>query len=102
MVLANATVRAVPQAVDLKVSDVVVLIDREQGGASRLAADNLNLHAAFPLSYILEVSLAIGVSPSSCTGWAPSPACYRAGEACLHLAAVAVVLTGLFASRRCW
>jgi hypothetical protein len=44
-----------PQAVDLRVSDVVVLIDREQGGASRLAADNLNLHAAFPLSYILEV-----------------------------------------------
>ena len=43
------------QAVDLKVSDVVVLIDREQGGESRLAADNLNLHAAFPLSFILEV-----------------------------------------------
>lgn len=34
---------------------MVVLIDREQGGASRLAADKLNLHAAFTLSYILEV-----------------------------------------------
>lgn len=43
------------QDVDLKVSDVVVLIDREQGGESRLKADNLNLHAAFPLSFILEV-----------------------------------------------
>lgn len=36
-------------------SDVVVLIDRQQGGQSRLAADNLKLHAAFTLSYILEV-----------------------------------------------
>ena len=46
------------QAVELKVSDVVVLIDREQGGASRLAADGLRLHAAFTLSFILEVSAA--------------------------------------------
>ncbi len=43
------------QEVKLKVSDVVVLIDREQGGESRLASDNLRLHAAFTLSYILEV-----------------------------------------------
>ena len=49
---------------DLKVSDVVVLIDREQGGESRLAADNLNLHAAFPLSFILEVQAMIGGMPS--------------------------------------
>lgn len=48
------------QAVSLAVSDVVVLIDREQGGASRLAADKLNLHAAFPLSFILEVRPAAG------------------------------------------
>jgi orotate phosphoribosyltransferase len=48
------------QAVDLKVSDVVVLIDREQGGESRLAADNLSLHAAFPLSFILEVHVMPG------------------------------------------
>lgn len=49
-----------PQAVDLKVSDVVVLIDREQGGESRLAADHLHLHAAFPLSFILEVQSVTG------------------------------------------
>lgn len=39
----------------LKVSDVVVLIDREQGGRARLAKSNLNLHSAFTLSYILDV-----------------------------------------------
>ena len=44
------------QDVELKVSDVVVLIDRQQGGESRLVADNLKLHSAFTLSYILEVS----------------------------------------------
>ena len=36
-------------------SDVVVLIDREQGGKARLAATGLTLHSAFTLSYILEV-----------------------------------------------
>jgi len=40
--------------VGLKVTDVVVLIDREQGGESRLAADNLKLHSAFTLSFILD------------------------------------------------
>ena len=44
-----------PQEVGLKVSDVVVLIDREQGGKARLAATGLALHSAFTLSYILEV-----------------------------------------------
>lgn len=43
------------QDVELLVSDVVVLIDREQGGESRLASNNLKLHSAFTLSYILEV-----------------------------------------------
>lgn len=41
--------------VGLVVSDVVVLIDREQGGQSRLASHNLTLHSAFTLSYILDV-----------------------------------------------
>lgn len=40
--------------VGLKVKDVVVLIDREQGGESRLASDNLKLHSAFTLSFILD------------------------------------------------
>jgi uridine monophosphate synthetase len=38
----------------LKVSDVVVLIDREQGGRARLASQNLRLHSAFTLTYILD------------------------------------------------
>ena len=43
------------QEVGLKVTDVVVLIDREQGGRARLADSNLTLHSAFTLSYILDV-----------------------------------------------
>jgi uridine monophosphate synthetase len=43
------------EEVGLVVSDVVVLIDREQGGSARLAAKNLKLHSAFTLSYILDV-----------------------------------------------
>ncbi|PSC71131.1 protoporphyrin IX magnesium chelatase [Micractinium conductrix] len=38
----------------LVVSDVVVLIDREQGGRARLASQGLQLHSAFTLSYILS------------------------------------------------
>lgn len=39
----------------LNVSDVVVLIDREQGGAARCASNGLQLHSAFTLSYMLDV-----------------------------------------------
>lgn len=35
-------------------TDVVVLIDREQGGAQRMASNGLKLHSAFTLSFILE------------------------------------------------
>lgn len=38
----------------LKVTDVVVLIDREQGGAQRMASNGLKLYSAFTLSFILE------------------------------------------------
>ena len=35
--------------------DVVVLIDREQGGEAHLKANGLTLHAAFKLSALLSV-----------------------------------------------
>ena len=38
----------------LKVKDVVVLIDREQGGSARMASNGLKLYSAFTLSFILE------------------------------------------------
>ena len=43
------------EAVGLRVSDVVVLIDREQGGRRTLADRGLALHAAFTLSQLLEI-----------------------------------------------
>ena len=36
-------------------SDVVVLIDRQQGGAARMASNGLRLHSAFTLTFILDV-----------------------------------------------
>ena len=39
-------------------SDVVVLIDREQGGEAHLQKHNLKLHAAFTLSFIVDTLLA--------------------------------------------
>ncbi|MCK6627035.1 MAG: orotidine-5'-phosphate decarboxylase [Anaerolineae bacterium] len=42
------------KAAGLKVSDVVVLIDREQGGREALAAQGYRLHAVLQLSQILE------------------------------------------------
>ena len=38
----------------LKVKDVVVLVDREQGGREELAAHGLSLHAALTLSQVLD------------------------------------------------
>ena len=38
-------------------TDVVVLIDREQGGAARMASNGLRLHSAFTLSFIISVLL---------------------------------------------
>jgi uridine monophosphate synthetase len=46
--------------VSLKVTDIVVLIDRQQGGAAKLAEHNLRLHSAFTLDYILDVLLRHG------------------------------------------
>jgi uridine monophosphate synthetase len=42
------------QKEQLVVRDVVVLIDREQGGEAHLAAHGLTLHAAFKLSTLLD------------------------------------------------
>ena len=39
--------------VGLKVKDVVVLIDRQQGGEARLKSNDLRLHAVLPLSRVL-------------------------------------------------
>lgn len=38
----------------LEVSDVVVLIDRQQGGRQHLNRNNMELHAAFTLTFIVE------------------------------------------------
>lgn len=38
----------------LKVNDVLVLIDREQGGATELAAYGVNLHAVLTLTQVLD------------------------------------------------
>jgi uridine monophosphate synthetase len=38
----------------LEVSDVVVLIDRQQGGREHLKRNNMELHAAFTLTFIVE------------------------------------------------
>lgn len=42
-------------AVGLKVSDAVVLIDRQQGGSSNLAQNGVKLHAALNLTQMVEV-----------------------------------------------
>lgn len=44
----------------LKVTDVVVLIDRQQGGEGHLAKHGLKLHAAFTLTFIVDTLLAHG------------------------------------------
>ena len=43
------------QHVGLKTTDVVVLIDREQGGEQTLKKNGLKLHAVLPLSRVLKV-----------------------------------------------
>ncbi|MCS6843036.1 MAG: orotidine-5'-phosphate decarboxylase [Caldilineales bacterium] len=48
------------RAAGLAVNDVVVLVDREQGGAQALAAAGCRLHAAFTLSQIVDTLEAVG------------------------------------------
>ena len=45
-------------------SDVVVLIDRQQGGAARMASNGLRLHSAFTLTFILDVLVRLSFSPA--------------------------------------
>jgi uridine monophosphate synthetase len=52
-------------AAQIGVTDVAVLIDREQGGPENLAAQGYRLHAALKLSTILDVLAAAGrISPA--------------------------------------
>ena len=44
----------------LLVEDVVVLIDREQGGAADLAAHGMTLHSAFTLREIIGELVTLG------------------------------------------
>ncbi|KAK9831999.1 hypothetical protein WJX81_007379 [Elliptochloris bilobata] len=54
------------EAEGLKVADVVVLIDRQQGGAARMASNGLRLHSAFTLTFILDVLVRHGlVAPAT-------------------------------------
>lgn len=55
------------QAEGLKVSDVVVLIDRQQGGAARMASNGLRLHSAFTLTFILDVLVRMPLCPTETT-----------------------------------
>jgi uridine monophosphate synthetase len=48
------------EAAGLSISDVVVLIDREQGGAANLAEAGYRLHAALTMSQILETLRSAG------------------------------------------
>jgi len=74
----EAIVRARPraQAEGLRVSDVVVLIDREQGGAARMASNGLALHSAFTLTFILDVLVRRALVQPGCQGGVPL-ACRR-------------------------
>ena len=56
MIIAPFFLSIPPRQIEkLIVKDVVVLIDREQGGPEHLKANGLNLHSAFTLSELLKV-----------------------------------------------
>lgn len=48
------------QAQGLKVTDAVVLLDREQGGAERLSSEGISLHPIVSISQLLEVLVRSG------------------------------------------
>ena len=48
------------EGVGLKVTDAVVLLNREQGGSERLKQNGVNLHSVITISEVLEVLLAAG------------------------------------------
>lgn len=50
-----------PQEAGLVVKDVVVLIDREQGGEAHLKSQGLTLHSAFKLSALLSILVKHGL-----------------------------------------
>lgn len=53
------------EAAGIKVKDVAVLIDREQGGLQNLRARNYTLHSAFTLKHILNVLFASNLLPEN-------------------------------------
>ncbi|KAI5086627.1 uridine 5'-monophosphate synthase, partial [Silurus meridionalis] len=48
------------QAQGLKVTDAVVLLDREQGGTERLSSEGISLHSVISISQLLDVLLRAG------------------------------------------
>lgn len=44
----------------LKVTDAIVMVDREQGGASNTAENGINLHSLFTLSQLLQILSKVG------------------------------------------
>ena len=46
--------------VGIKVTDVIVVVDREQGGVANIAQEGVRMHSLFTLSYLLNVLLEAG------------------------------------------
>ncbi|XP_072541081.1 uridine 5'-monophosphate synthase [Salminus brasiliensis] len=56
------------QAEGLKVTDAVVLLDREQGGGAKLAAEGISLHPVISISTLLSVLLSAGrIDQATCS-----------------------------------
>jgi orotate phosphoribosyltransferase len=51
---------AILEAADLKIKDVVVVVDREMGGVKQLAARGITVHSTLTLTEIMEMLLRLG------------------------------------------
>ena len=61
------------EAAGLVVEDLVVLIDREQGGRERLAAKGYRLHAVLTISACFDALEAAGLADAARCSSAPGP-----------------------------